>query len=616
MAWALLAKLSRILRRATKRFTSAERPLVLMSEIGQANPEIPQAAWAASEEPRLARSNPKLPGVAVALLVLLVAVVMVGGLWIHGTISNMLSQQFEGAPTILASGTSQRLKLLGHLQLAATLFTSICGLVLIGLAIAGYRRVEAHWAGINAKQNESWDRTTRDLRNQLMERKNLAIASAEQLDQFKARMEQAEKAYAIVKEELDRRKVAEEVMSQQRRELTRSKDVLELHVQARAQQLQKLQRAYELILNSAGEGICGLDTEGKVTFANPTAAKMIGVQVAEMVGRPAKEVFPDFVQKDKQAPMQDSTPLPVEIITTRRDGTKFGAEVLRNPIREGERTVGEVVMFKDITERKLAGEALARKAEELARSNAELEQFAFVASHDLQEPLRKIQAFGDRLKAKCDEANLTDGRDYLERMQSAAARMQTLIFDLLTFSRVISRTEPFAPINLNHVVRDILSDLEVRIEKTGGRVEVDDLPTIEADATQMRQLLQNLIGNALKFHVPGKPPVVRVTSKTLPVPAKLSASDGANDAPRPMSEITVADNGIGFDEKYLDKIFAVFQRLHGRQEYEGTGIGLAVCRRIADRHGGTITARSTPGEGATFIITLPLKQIAKPGATA
>jgi PAS domain S-box-containing protein len=579
-----------------------------MSEIGQANLGVAQAALAASEGSRLAPAGPKIPGVAIVLLVILVGVVMVGGLWIHGAISQLLSNQLEGGPTILASDSSYRLRMLGHLQLGATLFTCVCGLVLIAFVAVGYRRVEAHWSGIGAKQNEHLEKTIRELRAQLSERKRMDIARFEQFDQFKIRMEQAEKGYATVKEELDRRKLAEEVMSQQRRELTRSKDVLELHVQARAQQLQKLQRAYELILNSAGEGICGLDMDGKITFANPTAARMIGVQVSDMVGWPATEVFPDFVQKGKQGSPSDGTQPPVEIITTRRDGTKFGAEVLRNPIREGERTVGEVVMFKDITERKLAGEALARKAEELARSNAELEQFAFVASHDLQEPLRKIQAFGDRLKAKCDAANLTDGRDYLDRMQGAAARMQTLIFDLLTFSRVISRTEPFVPINLNQVVRDILSDLEVRIEKTGGRVEIDELPTMEADGTQMRQLLQNLIGNALKFHAPNKPPVVRVTSRMLPVPAIFSTSDATNEAPPPMCEIAVTDNGIGFDEKYLDKIFAVFQRLHGRQEFEGTGIGLAVCRRIVDRHGGNITARSKPGEGATFVITLPLKQ--------
>ncbi|NOS70542.1 MAG: hypothetical protein HOP33_11500 [Verrucomicrobia bacterium] len=267
-------------------------------------------------------------------------------------------------------------------------------------------------------------------------------------------------------------------------------------------------------------------------------------------------------------------------------------------ISENNRTLGHVVLFKDITQRRQSELALAHKAAELARSNAELEQFAFVASHDLQEPLRKIRAFGDRLKMKCETALSGDGTDYLDRMQNAAARMQTLINDLLTFSRVISRTEAFAPVDLNTVTREVLSDLEVRVEKSEAKVEVGELPVIQGDAMQMRQLMQNLIGNALKFHPPGAKPVVQIRSRT------LDASPGVE----PTCEITIQDNGIGFDEQYLEKIFAVFQRLHGRQEYEGTGVGLAVCRRITDRHKGSITAQSKPGAGATFVVTLPLAQ--------
>lgn len=574
-----------------------------MSEIGQANPEIQQAAWAANEETRPTRLSPSLPGVAAALLALLVGTVLLGGLWLHSEVTRFLAT--HGA-TELSDANIEIYQQIGRWQLAATLFTSVCGLILIGLAVAGYRRVEEHWAQIRERQNEAWGKITRDLRGQLSDRQKVEVAIRAQFQELQAQLEAAQKAHAEVKSELDSRKLAEEVFTHQRRELVRSKDVLELNVQARAQQLQKLQRAYELILNSAGEGICGLDMDGKVTFANPAAAKMMGFQVSEMVGLPAREVFPDFIQPHATT-NKEKAPSPFEVTTKGSGGTKFSAEVLRNPISEGERTVGEVLLFKDITERKQADDALNRKAEELARSNAELEQFAFVASHDLQEPLRKIQAFGDRLKSKCDAANLQEGRDYLDRMQSAAARMQTLIYDLLTFSRVISRTEPFVPINLNQVVSDIISDLEVRIEKTGGRVEVDELPTIEADATQMRQLLQNLIGNALKFHAPGKPPVVKVTSRLLPT-QPTSAEDETNQFGRQVCQISVSDNGIGFDEKYLEKIFAVFQRLHGRQEYEGTGIGLAVCRRIAERHGGSITAQSKPGEGATFLITLPLQQ--------
>jgi len=278
-----------------------------------------------------------------------------------------------------------------------------------------------------------------------------------------------------------------------------------------------------------------------------------------------------------------------------------------------------VLMFKDISERKRTEMALANKAAELTRSNAELEQFAFVASHDLQEPLRKIQAFGDRLKVKCESANLGEGQEYLARMQNAAARMRTLIDDLLTFSRVISRTEPFAKVDLNRVAREVIGDLEIGIEKSGAKVEIGELPTIEADPVQIRQLFQNLIGNALKFHEPGAKPIVHIagriagpTDGTETSVLRRRAVVGDKRGSDQFCELTVQDNGIGFDEKYLDRIFAVFQRLHGRQEYEGTGIGLAVCRRIVDRHGGAITAKSKPGHGATFYVTLPLRAPSTP----
>jgi two-component system, NtrC family, sensor kinase len=217
----------------------------------------------------------------------------------------------------------------------------------------------------------------------------------------------------------------------------------------------------------------------------------------------------------------------------------------------------------------------------------------------LQEPLRKIQAFGDRLKARCQSFEAKDIQDYLDRMQGAAARMRTLINDLLAFSRVIRSSEPFVPVDLTQITKEVLGDLEVRIEKSGAKVEVEGLPTIEADPMQLRQLMLNLLSNALKFQPPGATPLIRIHASTI---TPLSRE--------PLCEIHVQDNGIGFDEKYMDKVFAVFQRLHGRTEYEGTGVGLAVCRRIADRHHGTIIAKSQPGKGSTFIVTLPLKQAA------
>jgi PAS domain S-box-containing protein len=367
-----------------------------------------------------------------------------------------------------------------------------------------------------------------------------------------------------------------------------------------------LQRRYESILNSAGEGIYGLDLHGKTVFVNPAAAKLTGWKVEELVGKFEKDIFrPTTSSAAGAAPAGDPA---TDKVFFRKDGTAFPVEYLRTPIKEKDKLVGEVVMFKDITERKRADETLARKAAELARSNAELEQFAFVASHDLQEPLRKIQAFGDRLKTKCDAVQLSEGRDYLERMQSAAARMQTLINDLLTFSRVISASQPFVAVDLGGIVKGVLSDLEVRIEQTKAQVEMGSLPTLDADPMQMRQLFQNLIGNALKFQPPNQQPVVRINAQIVQA---CDAAGGDTGRISEICELTVADNGIGFDEKYMDKIFAVFQRLHGRNEYEGTGVGLAVCRRITDRHGGTITARSKPGEGATFIISLPVRHVTK-----
>jgi signal transduction histidine kinase len=203
---------------------------------------------------------------------------------------------------------------------------------------------------------------------------------------------------------------------------------------------------------------------------------------------------------------------------------------------------------------------------------------------------------------------MQDGRDYLDRMQSAAARMQALINDLLTFSRVISSQQPFVNTELKEVIKGVLGDLEVRIEQTKAIVQVGDLPVIEADPLQMRQLFQNLISNALKFQPAGQAPALEIRAELI---KGQFAGTPEEDPYAEQCRITVKDNGIGFEEKYLDKIFAVFQRLHGRGEYEGTGVGLAVCRRITDRHGGTITARSQLGHGAEFIITLPVRHLKK-----
>jgi len=264
--------------------------------------------------------------------------------------------------------------------------------------------------------------------------------------------------------------------------------------------------------------------------------------------------------------------------------------------------VKRIQLFMDDMRRSHDG--LKTYAKKLERSNGELQDFASVASHDLQEPLRKVQAFSDRLRSRCAESIDDQGRDCLDRIQNAARRMQSLINDLLTYARISTKAQPFVPTNLVSITQEVVSDLEARIEQVNGRVEVGELPTVDADPMQVRQLMQNLIGNSLKYQRLNVPPVVKVSSKRVMRDPAAPAGVFAG----PLCQILVEDNGIGFEEVYTERIFTIFQRLHGRTEYEGTGVGLAVCRKIVERHGGTITARSTPGQGSTFMVTIPVQQ--------
>lgn len=248
----------------------------------------------------------------------------------------------------------------------------------------------------------------------------------------------------------------------------------------------------------------------------------------------------------------------------------------------------------DLSSQKRAEESVRQYAAQLERSNRELQDFAFVASHDMQEPLRKIQAFGERLKERMAGQLDESTGDYLERMLNAAARMRAMINDLLSLSRVTTQGQPFQRVSLEEIAKGVLSDLETRIERTGGRVVLGDLPEIEADPLQIHQLLLNLVSNALKFQNPNQTPRVQLYAE--------STKDNQQVV------LCIEDNGIGFEEQYLERIFQPFQRLHGMSQYEGSGMGLAICRKIVERHSGNITARSAPGEGTTFIITLPARQ--------
>ncbi len=341
--------------------------------------------------------------------------------------------------------------------------------------------------------------------------------------------------------------------------------------------------------------------DGPCDYLSPQWVAYTGIPEAEQLGSGWLEQLhpedraPTFAAWT--AAVEAGSNLDVDFRIRGADGAYRWFKTRGVPLKDGS---GRLVKWfgtnTDIHDRIEAQEQLRRSAAELERSNQDLQEFAFVASHDLQEPLRKITAFGERLRERAGDALDEQARDYLARMERAAERMEQLIESLLDLSRVTTKAQPFAPTSLEQVVREVLADLDVRIRQTGARVDVGPLPTIAADPLQMRRLVQNLVLNALKFREADKPPVIAIGSEAL---------DGG------LWRITVTDNGIGFEEKYLDRIFKPFQRLHGRGQFEGSGMGLAICKKIAGRHGGEITARSRPGEGSTFILTLPDTPLAK-----
>ena len=366
------------------------------------------------------------------------------------------------------------------------------------------------------------------------------------------------------------------------------------------------------IIDTIPDHVYVKDVEGRFILDNVAHREMYGPKTeGTTTGR---TVF-DYHSADDAARFDDADHRVIETgegiynleeLRLQEDGTELWVQMTKVPLRDTDGSIiGLVGISGDISDRKSAEDQLRRFAAQLESSNSELQNFASVASHDLQEPLRKIQAFSDRLRAKCGDVLTAQGLDYLERMQNAAQRMQVLIQDLLKLSRITSRALPFEKCNLDEIVRAVLSDLEIMIEQTNASVEVNDLPTIEADPLQMRQLFQNLISNALKFQRPEDKPEVVVEARVY----QMKERNIPGAAPgQEICKLVIRDNGIGFDPKFADQIFVVFQRLHSRSEYEGTGIGLAVCRKITDRHGGTIVAKSAEGQGAAFIVTLPVTQ--------
>ncbi|WP_345270771.1 PAS domain-containing sensor histidine kinase [Nibrella viscosa] len=265
-----------------------------------------------------------------------------------------------------------------------------------------------------------------------------------------------------------------------------------------------------------------------------------------------------------------------------------------------------VLSYTDITESRVMQQRLEQMVEELKRSNEYLEQFAYIASHDLQEPLRKIEAFSNLLTQHYAASLDNTARDYLSRLSKSSVRLQTFVRSLLAYSRLTIGNEQIRNVPLNRILAEVLLDLNEAVLEKQAQISISALPIVQGNATQLQQLFRNLISNALKFQQHGTAPVIQISARTV----------DAKDLPNaPIAQrrgqwvvIDITDNGIGFEEKHHDRIFQLFQRLHGRNQYEGTGIGLALCKKVAELHGGAISAHSTPGEGSTFTVYLPYEE--------
>lgn len=381
----------------------------------------------------------------------------------------------------------------------------------------------------------------------------------------------------------------------------------ELEISRYSEELKSNSLRFDVALNNMVQGLCMFAPDQTLIVCNRRYLEMYGfspnvvkpgIKLSEIMdysvsignysaeaAEKAKRARPDHARRTEQSTLKQFL----------RDGRVIA--VMHQPMPDG----GSVATYQDVTELERHEERIRAYTKELEASNRELEEFAYVASHDLQEPLRKIETFGDRLVNKFQDSLPDQAQTYISRMQNATSRMRLLINDLLSYSRVSTQAKAFEKTDLRAQCELVVSDLEIRIRECDGVVEIGDLPTVDADPVQMRQLMQNLISNALKFQRPDVTPIVKISA--------------TNFSTEPITgvewfELRIADNGIGFDNKYKKQIFTIFQRLHGRNEYEGTGIGLATVRKIVERHGGEIDADGVEGQGATFIVTLPTTQSA------
>ena len=382
-----------------------------------------------------------------------------------------------------------------------------------------------------------------------------------------------------------------------RAELRKAHDELELRVQERAAELRKSEEMFRSVAESAVDGIVSANSRGEIIFFNPSAERLFGYPEGEVMDRQLSILMPERFREAHhhglkrflstgEAHVIGKT---VELAGRRKDGTEFPIELSLTNWKVGEETFFTGII-RDITERKRAEETLALQTKELERSNSELRQFAYVASHDLQEPLRMVKSYTQLLAKRWEDRLDAEAGEFSGFVVEGVSRMQQLINDLLAYSQAGSGDRPLDLVNCETILDRTLENLEPVITESRAVVTRDPLPTLRADPVALSQLFQNLLANAIKFHGE-QPPRIHVS-------VKKNETEWL---------FLVRDNGIGIEPQYFDRIFVIFQRLHNRSEYPGSGIGLAICKKIVMRHGGRIWVESKPGEGSIFHFTIPFK---------
>lgn len=353
---------------------------------------------------------------------------------------------------------------------------------------------------------------------------------------------------------------------------------------------------FSLLLEAAPDAMVIVDRQGKIVLANTQTEKMFGYVLNELVDQQIEILLPQHLHQTHVQHRQHYYADPkrrhmgagLELSGRRKDGSEFPVEISLSPLETAQGLLVTAAV-RDITTRKQADIKLQQLITNLERSNKELERFAYIASHDLQEPLRMIASFTQLLSKKYKDKLDQEANEYIEFAVDGALRMQQLITDLLAYSRVATKGKPFAPTDCKKIVEQAIRNLSVAIEESHAKITYDALPVIPADDVQLLQLFQNLLSNAIKFHDHHKPPEIHVSAHQI----------------KNVWNFYVKDNGIGINPEFHEKIFLIFQRLHGKKEYPGTGVGLAICKKIIERHGGKIWVESMFGKGANFCFTIP-----------